>query len=165
MGGWGVALLSCHNCLQSFLYLIKYMFVSTFSPSYVSDLHICLHHLCVWYPRKPEKGTRPPGAGVTDGYKLPPGCWASNLGSLQKQHERLPHGQISSTPEIFTFNKQAFALSILQSTQEIWLAHASTSRNYSAHERRQTQAVKITPTSSHLHGGNKKSLFILELIN
>lgn len=90
---------------------------------------------------------------------------ASNLGSLQKQHERLPHGQISSTPEIFTFNKQAFALSILQSTQEIWLAHANTSRNYSAHERRQTQAVKITPTSSHLHGGNKKSLFILELIN
>lgn len=30
-----------------------------------------------------------------------------------------------STPEIFTFNKQAFALSILQSAQEIWLAYAA----------------------------------------
>lgn len=37
-------------------------------------LHVRMHTTCVWYLRRPEKGSRSPVAGVTGGCELPREC-------------------------------------------------------------------------------------------
>lgn len=59
----------------------------------------CVYHLNA--PGESGVGMIPPGTGVTEGCDMPCGCWNTNLGLLQKQHE-LPN------TESFIQNKEHF---------------------------------------------------------
>lgn len=43
-----------------------------------------MHASCVQFPQRPEADVRAPGAGVTDGWELPCGCWEPTQGILVK---------------------------------------------------------------------------------
>ena len=47
-------------------------------------LHVSVHHICAWYPWRPEEGGRCPGAGATDGCEPPCGCWELNPSPLEE---------------------------------------------------------------------------------
>lgn len=47
-------------------------------------LHRSVHHMCAWYPLRPEEGVGLPGTGITEVYKPLYVLWASNPGPLEK---------------------------------------------------------------------------------
>lgn len=48
-------------------------------------LYVHLYTMYIQCPQGPEEGIGSPGAGVTDCYKLPSGCWRLNTGPLEEQ--------------------------------------------------------------------------------
>lgn len=52
---------------------------------WVLRLHVCLHHMCAWYPRSLGKGVGFPGTGIADGRLVL--VRRSNPGSLMRTAE------------------------------------------------------------------------------
>ena len=60
-----------------------------------------VNHIC---PRKPEKGNRFPGTGVTDSCEIPCDCWKQNSCPLQKQPVLLSAEHLSSFQRISLYH-------------------------------------------------------------
>jgi hypothetical protein len=61
------------NILQKF-YVYKYS----------ASMYLCISHICQVLTEA-EEGIRCPGTGATEGYELPSGGWALNLGLLPRE--------------------------------------------------------------------------------
>lgn len=44
-----------------------------------------MYNVHVWFPPRPEEGSRCPGTRGTDCFRPSCGCWESNLGPLEEQ--------------------------------------------------------------------------------
>lgn len=93
------------SCFLCFIYLYiasllscpLVIFSLRFTYLYVKFMSVCCMYICApcaWYLQKPEDCVTNFGAGMTNGYELPYGCWESNPGPLQGQ----PLSQCSSPP-------------------------------------------------------------------
>lgn len=69
----------------------------------VLPANMSVYHMCAWRLWRPEEGT---GSGVTDCCYSPPGCWESNLGSLEEQPELFIRWAIYAASQHDLFSKQ-----------------------------------------------------------
>lgn len=88
--------------------------------------------LCTWFPRKPKKGVRFSGGGVTDSSELPHGYWEWNPGLLEEQALSLNCWAISVVPfqlfltyAFFSMNSCYIfhALNLLPSLDRVYIIH------------------------------------------
>lgn len=86
-----------NECIAAFNILLElgqYFFSSSVTASILllSSVDGCFAHTCVCTtcthkPMRSEEGIRPSGAGVTDGFKAPCGCWESSPGPLEERSQ------------------------------------------------------------------------------
>lgn len=71
-----------YHCVPPSLFLKFYYFHLSMG---VLLAFMSVHHVRVYWTKRPKEVIRPFGTGISDGCELPPGCWEPDLGPLKEQ--------------------------------------------------------------------------------